>query len=375
MNSTNATEGVSRKPAVLLVDDNPVNLRAVVDSLETEDCELLTARSAKEALGHLGEAERIAFVLSDIKMPFVDGVELLRQLRQDERSRHIPVTLMTATYKDRSRAREVYEIGAVDYMELPLDPMVLRAKVRVFVELQRQRYALAAANRELAMLNRELESFAYAVAHDLRTPLRVMSAHSCMLQVDYAPKLNEEYRRHLNIISEAALEVNHMLDALIRLSGITRMPLRCGPMSLDKLAAKALATLRLAEPARHVEVVIQTGLNVWADANLVRLLLNNLLENAWKFSAKNPHARIEVGAEELPSGGRAFYVRDNGAGFNLAHASKLFTPFERLHRAEKFPGVGIGLSIVRRVAERHGGRLWAEGAPDKGAIFRFTLSP
>ncbi len=366
------TDPTSPNPAVLLVDDDRRALLAMAGILRSDDFDLVTVGSAEEALRILEEPARFALVVTDIGLPGKDGVELARIVWQNPAARNLPFTFVTSTFREYARAKEVYELGAADYLEKPLDPLALRAKVRVFVELHRKNQALAAANRELAALNRDLDGFAHSIAHDLRSPLRAIGSYSQMLQEDCAQKLDGEDRRHLAGIITAAGRMHTIIEALMTLSRASRMEMHCGPVDLARLAAAALDPLRRADPERRVEILIQPGLDASGDGDLLNLLLTNLLSNAWKFTAGKADARIEVGAEAL-AGETVFYVRDNGAGFDPAHAAKLFTLFHRLHSQEEFEGVGIGLSIVQRVAERHGGRVWAEARPGIGAVFRFTL--
>ena len=227
---------------------------------------------------------------------------------------------------------------------------------------------------ELARSNAELEHFAYLIAHDLRAPLRGINGFSHILLEDYADRLDEEGKSHLRRVRAGALRMGRLIDELLELSQLTRTEMRHETVDLSALAKAIAAELEHDQPQREVEFVISDGLTVNGDARLLRVALWNLLDNAWKFTEKEPRARIEFGAGRH-GGEPLYYVDDNGVGFDMAYADKLFGVFERLHGAEEFEGTGIGLATVQRVVERHGGSVWAEGAVGKGATFFFTLEP
>jgi PAS domain S-box-containing protein len=225
---------------------------------------------------------------------------------------------------------------------------------------------------QLESSNKELEAFSYSVSHDLRAPLRSIDAFSQLVREDYEDKLDDQGRQYLSIVGDASRHMAELIDDLLHLSRVTRAEMRRQPVNLSLLAKRIIVELRRLEPKRRVEIVIAPDLRVNADERLLRVALENLLNNAWKFTAKKRAARIEVGTE-TQEGGRVYYTRDNGAGFDMEYAGKLFGPFQRLHSTSEFPGHGIGLATVHRIITRHGGRIWAEGRPDEGATFYFTL--
>ena len=241
--------------------------------------------------------------------------------------------------------------------------------LRLNAELEQR---VAARTAELEAANAELESFAYSVSHDLRAPLRALDGFSQILLDDYGERLDDEGRSHLERIRAADQHMGALIDALLELSRLSRGELSRERLDISALARGVATELAEAAPGRAVEVAIADGLEAEADRDLVRALLANLLGNAWKFTARHEAARIEVGAEDA-GGERAFYVRDDGAGFDMAYADKLFGAFQRLHSPGEFEGLGIGLATVQRIVRRHGGRVWAEGAVEKGATFWFTL--
>jgi PAS domain S-box-containing protein len=226
---------------------------------------------------------------------------------------------------------------------------------------------------ELATANRELEVFAYSVSHDLRAPLRSIDGFSRILLQDYAAKLDDEGRDSLHRICAATQRMAQLIDDMLDLSRASRGELRRERVDLSALARAAIADLRQIEPGRVVEVSIADGLMAEGDPLLLRAVAENLLGNAWKFTGKRAQARIEFGALP-PEEGAGYFVRDNGAGFDPTYAGKLFGPFQRLHNSSEFPGTGIGLATVQRIVNRHGGHVWAEGHPDAGATFYFTLN-
>ena len=238
---------------------------------------------------------------------------------------------------------------------------------------------LEAANRGLEEANRELEAFSYSVSHDLRAPLRSIEGFSQILLEDYGDVLDEEGRDYLDRVQRASRRMALLIDALLDLSRLSRREMRLTRVDLSRMAREIVEDLRQREPGREVRVCIEEGLEERADPALVKVALENLLGNAWKFTSREERAAIEFGrtVREAEPGRRlaCYYVRDNGVGFDMAYAGKLFGPFQRLHTEEEFEGTGIGLATVWRVIRRHGGRIWAEAAEGEGAAFYFTLSP
>ena len=231
--------------------------------------------------------------------------------------------------------------------------------------------ARAAAVESAEAATRELESFSYSVAHDLRAPLRGIDAFSRFLVEDHGDKLDGEAMEHLAEIRANAHKMAELIDALLSLSRVTRSELRRVPTDLSTLARSVIAQLRQADPSRTVEVHIADSLIAECDPRLARSLVSNLVSNAWKFTAKRADARIEVGS--TPGGG--FFVRDNGAGFDMRYAASLFAPFQRMHAIDEFQGTGIGLATVQRIVHRHGGAISAQAVVGSGATFTFTLGP
>jgi PAS domain S-box-containing protein len=248
------------------------------------------------------------------------------------------------------------------------------AKVtRDLTERRRTDELLRRHTAQLEVANAELDAFAYSVSHDLRAPLRSIDGFSQALLEDYTAQLDDAGRDYLQRVRVATQRMATLIDDLLNLSRVTRSEMVIGSVDLSELARELAAELAASDPGRTVDLVIAPGLEARADRGLLRVVLQNLMGNAWKFTGKRDGARIEVGVVSA-NGERAYFVRDNGAGFDMAFASKLFGAFQRLHRATEFPGTGVGLATVQRIIHRHGGRVWAESVVDRGATFYFTLS-
>jgi PAS domain S-box-containing protein len=241
------------------------------------------------------------------------------------------------------------------------------ATSRWLAEEQARRHAL-----DLAVANRELESFSYSVSHDLRTPLRAIDGFARILLETSAAHLDARDLRYLDRIRKSSQQMGQLIDDLLNLAHISRSHLRRERLDLSALAEEIADDLRARQPDRHVEFAIAPDLIAHGDSGLLRTVMLNLMQNAWKFSSKHPSARIEVGSR-YERGGYVYFVRDNGAGFDMAYSAKLFGAFQRLHDADEFEGTGIGLATVQRIIHHHGGRVWAEGEVERGATFYFTV--
>lgn len=413
MNAPGGAFDIYREPlegtepaGVLLVDDQPDNLLSAEAVLESLGEEIIKAESGREALRRLLERD-FAVILLDIMMPDMDGFETAELIRHRERSRNTPIVFLTALGRTEQHMLRGYGVGAVDYIVKPFVPEILRAKVGIFVELARKtallrRHAALLSGRNielqralererkgereiselnrhlerrieaLADVNRELEAFSFTVSHHLRSPLTRIAGFSKALQDSYADRLDETGRRYLDRIGASATHTCELIEELLNFARVGRAALERSNVDLTGMARAIADELRNRDPGRQVEFLIREHLRAWGDVGLLRLALLNLLENAWKFTARREAARIEFGAEGS-RGMPCFFVRDNGAGFDMAHAGELFLPFGRLHKNADFEGAGIGLATVARVVARHNGRIWAEGIPGQGAVFYFTL--
>jgi len=239
-------------------------------------------------------------------------------------------------------------------------------------ERKRAEEELQKVNTELTAVNKELEAFSYSVSHDLRAPLRSIDGFSQALLEDYPDRLDEQGKGYLQRVRSATQRMGILIDDLLSLSRVTRSEMRRETVDLSALAQSIAEELQETQPERQDTFVIAPGQTTSGDSQLLRLLMENLISNAWKYTGHHPQARIEFGVTQV-DGKKAFFVRDDGAGFDMAYVDKLFGVFQRLHAQEEFPGTGIGLATVQRIAHRHGGQVWAEGKVEEGATFYFTL--
>jgi len=372
---------------VLAVDDSLTYLHEVAEQLRQEGYDVITARSGEEAL-ELLQVQPVDCILLDLVMPGLSGQETCRRIKASSAWRDIPLI-------------EGINAGADDYIAKSGDLEVLFARVRAQLRrkqfedenrnirellLQKEREMVVANSarelaedravfvKELERKNTELEAFSYSVSHDLRAPLRSIDGFSKLLHDDQAGKLNAKGQEYLLLLREASQRMGELIDDLLLLSKVGRADLCRDRVDLSSIAQVTAAHLKQMDPDRHVTVCIDDQLIVEADDGLMRVAFENLLGNAWKFTANIPEARIEVGAEQQ-DGSTVFFVRDNGAGFDMSCAKKLFSPFQRLHTEQEFPGTGIGLATVHRIVDRHGGRIRAHSAVDQGATFYFTIPP
>jgi two-component system, NtrC family, sensor kinase len=381
---------------VLAVDDSETYLQQLAEALRAEGYEVILARSGEEALELLA-VQPVDCVLLDLMMPGVGGRETCRRLKCVPVVREIPIIMLTAI-EDRSAMIQGLDAGADDYIAKSSDFDLVRARVlaqirrkqfedehrivreqllRAELETLRAQVALEAANAraalvdELELKNTELESFSYSVAHDLRAPLRSIDGFSLALLEDCGEKLDDEGKQYLRYVRESAQHMARLIDDLLALSRVTRGELRRAPTDMSAIARGVGARLVKAWPDRRVELVVTGGLVANCDGRLLTVAFENLIGNAWKFTGKSADARVEVGMSRDEPG--TYFVRDNGAGFDMAYASKLFGVFQRLHSTAEFEGTGIGLATVQRIVRKHGGRIWAEGAVGRGATVFFTL--
>jgi light-regulated signal transduction histidine kinase (bacteriophytochrome) len=302
-------------------------------------------------------------------MPRLDGVGLVRALRADRRTVSLPVILLSARAGEDATVQGI-DSGSDDYLVKPFSARELLARVHTHIEMARLRREWIA---DLERANQELEAFSYSVSHDLRAPLRSVDGFARALLDDCAPRLGVDGRKYLDRIVNAVGRMSALIDGLLELARISQAEIRKGDVDLSVLAAEIVDDLRRAHPDARVTVDIAPDLHVHGDRRLLSVVLVNLIGNAWKFSAREPDARISIARH--PAEPHGFVVRDNGAGFDMAHAARMFAPFQRFHQAGEFAGTGIGLATVQRVLSRHGGRIWANAAVGQGAAFFFTLPP
>jgi len=356
----------SVRPRVLLADNNR-DMRNYVARLLQRSHDVEAVADGEAALA-AALANPPDLVVLDAMLPGRDGFELLRELRTAERTSLIPVILLSARAGEDA-ALEGLDAGAEDYLVKPFSGKALLARVRSSLALAKRRKESADKLKEA---NKELEAFSYSVSHDLRAPLRAIDGFSKILVSDYSSVLDDQGKRYLERVRAGTQRMAQLIDDLLSLSRITRTALNRGRVDLTDISRRIFAELAARDPERSVECVVAEGLVAQGDSQLVMVMLENLLGNAWKFTSKREAARIEV-TSEAKNGETVFVVRDNGAGFNMEYANKLFAPFQRLHSASEFQGTGVGLATVHRVVTRHGGKIWARAELGHGATFFFTL--
>ena len=377
---------------ILLVDDEPANLHALQAVLEPLEQNLITASSATQALRKVLEHD-FAVILLDVQMPDMSGIEAAAMIRERERSKTTPIIFLTGVVKTAEMMFKGYSAGAVDYLMKPVISGVLRAKVEVFVDLAQVRHSLQQEiaerariagelsklnmvleqrNEDLTAANSDLEAFSHSVSHDLRMPLRHIQAYVSMIEESALSKLNADEQRRLKGVREAAQRMSQLIDDLLAFSRIGRTAMRRAPVELNSLVTAVINELQPEIKSRKVDWTLQHLPYISGDRPLLHQVFLNLLANAVKYTRTRAEARIQVFAieqdDEVIVG-----VRDNGVGFDPAYGDKLFGVFQRLHNASDFEGTGVGLANVRRIVQRHGGRTWAESAPNEGATFYFSL--
>ena len=360
---------------VLVVDDEVRLMSALRDTLRDQGYEVVGVTTGAEALATL-QLMKFDLLLTDLMMPEMDGITLLKAaLAQDPDL----VGLIMTGQGTIATAVEAMQVGAFDYLLKPFKlsailPVLTRALAlrklrRQNADLQKRLHARTA---DLEVANRELESFAHSVSHDLRSPLRAVGGFAHMVQNDCADLLPVASRQHLQNVIDGAARMDRLIDDLLRFSQSGRQSLTRQTVVMAKLVEEVLQEIRTQPDAQFVEVVIGSLPDGQADPALLRQVLVNLVSNAVKFTRGKTTRRVEIGCTDQ-KGENVYFIRDNGAGFDPRYASKLFDVFQRLHRADEFEGTGVGLSIVQRIIQRHGGRIWAEGNVGQGATFSFTL--
>jgi signal transduction histidine kinase len=384
---------------ILAIDDSPSYGNEVADLLRSDGYEVVLAHSGEEGLAMLS-IQPVDCILLDLLMPGLGGQETCRRIKETAVVRDVPLIMLTSL-EDRGSMIAGLTAGADDFISKASDFDVLKARIRA--QLRRKQFVdehrrirdellrselraaeeraarqlaetRAALSSELERKNKELEAFSYSVSHDLRAPLRALDGFSTALLEDYSDKVDEQGRTYLNAVRAAAKRMAELIEDMLELSRVSRADLHREPVDLASIARAVEEELRRLSPDRRVELRMPEQVPADADRRLMRILLDNLLGNAWKFTSKVESARVEFGVDD---GGPepVYFVRDNGAGFDMAFAQNLFAPFRRLHTEAEFPGTGIGLATVYRVVDRHGGRVWAEGEVDRGATVFFTLPP
>jgi two-component system sensor histidine kinase/response regulator len=360
---------------LLIVDDELAQMRALCDTLGAEGYETRGFDSPLAALAALRPGE-FDLLLTDLMMPGLDGIGLITRAREIDPE--IGAIVMTG-HGTIDTAVQAMRGGALDYILKPFKlntvmPVISRALY--VLRLRRENAALQESERrraaELATAYRDLEAFSYSISHDLRGPLLFVKDFAQRLNDDFAEQLGEEGRHIVQIIRDGSRSLDQMIVGLLAFSRSTRQPLELSPLDMSDIVRSAVAEARAIHKGPEALIEVAPLPPAMGDSTVIRHVWSNLLGNALKFSATRspPHIKVSGRIE----GGEALYtVQDNGVGFDMRYADKLFGVFKRLHSAEEFPGTGVGLAIVHRIVARHGGRIWAESKPDAGASFHFTL--
>jgi two-component system sensor histidine kinase/response regulator len=386
MNTTPSVMNPTPIARLLIVDDESLQMKALADTLSIEGYATTGFTSAQRALDALREQE-FDLLLTDLQMPEMDGIALLTAARAISPD-HVAIVMTGHAAIDT--AVRAMQAGALDYIVKPFKlsiilPVINRAlAVRELRRTNRQLEArvhertqeLEAANRQLEAVNRELESFSYSVSHDLRAPARTVLGFCETYMEDFKDSIPAEGLPILQRVEAGAQRMGQLIEDLLELSQLGRRPLLRGNIDLDGLASRLIEDLFAKEPLRRADTEVLMGDlgDCNGDASLIEQVWVNLLSNAFKFTRARRPGSIELGRRTDKSA-TVYFVRDNGAGFNSQYAHKLFGVFQRLHAESEFEGTGVGLSIVQRIIQRHGGRIWAEGEVGKGATFHFTLAP
>jgi signal transduction histidine kinase len=385
------TQPIDSTPRLFIVDDEAGLTQALCSTLRLEGYATVGFTSAHAALQALPES-RCDLLLVDLNMPEMVGIDMLRAAQQIDPA--IVGVVMTGE-GSVARAVQAMQAGALDFIMKPFNlstilPVVSRAlevrRLRVenlqleqrvrehAAELEASNQELETANKALAAANEELKAFNHSVSHDLRAPLRAVDGLSELLLSNFSAHLPAEAQRFLATMNLSVKRMQQLVDDLLRFSSLGNQALHLRRVDMITIVHSVLNELRHEQQSREVEVRIGELPRTEGDPALLRQALANLLSNAYKFTRNQKRPVVEVGARTEADGTPTFFVRDNGAGFDMARAQRLFGVFQRLHRSDEFEGTGVGLSIVQRIVDRHHGRIWAEAAVGRGATFYFTLN-
>jgi two-component system sensor histidine kinase/response regulator len=300
-------------------------------------------------------------------------------LRGEEKTSSLPFIFISAVYTDNLNVFKGYEQGAFSFITKPFQPEILISKVLFFIEKYQQKIALIELNEdlkrknaELAITNRELDAFTYSVSHDLRAPLRAIEGYAGMLEENAKGTLDENGQRFLKSISRNTRKMSKLIDSLLELSHLGKKEIRKEKVVMNELVKEVLEDLKPSYQDKNLDLTLHDLPDVPGDAELLKMVFTNLVSNAIKYSGNKSQPMVEIGAS-IDQDINTYYVKDNGAGFDMTYINKLFGVFQRLHSSSEFEGTGLGLAIVKTIVERHGGRVWAESEEDKGATFYFSL--
>jgi two-component system sensor histidine kinase/response regulator len=359
------------RPKILVVDDRKENLLATAKVLKGLDAELLTAGSGNEALS-LVLRHTFAVVLLDVQMPEMDGFETAQLMQEHESMENTPIIFVTAISKEEHYASRAANIGAVDYIFKPINPDILRSKVRVYLDLHVQREQILKLNSVLRQSNEELERFAYICSHDMQEPVRMMHSFSGMLARSHEATLDETGRRYLRFITDNATQMQKMIGDILTFSRIGREAPEIETVDCAALCDEVLAKFADVVESKAAKVTLAKLPTVQTSPTLMRVLFQNLVGNGLKFQDGSRAPEIAIKAQRHGAAWQ-FSVRDNGIGIDPAFHDKMFAIFQRHHRKEDYPGTGIGLCTCKKFLELYGGAISFTSILGKGTIFTFTI--
>ena len=366
------------KEHLLIVDDEAPHLRALCDTLAAQGYTTTGYTSSRDALAAVRK-EHFDLVLTDLMMPEMDGIALLRAAQEID---PLLVGVIMTGHGSIDSAVAAMKQGALDYILKPfkvstLIPVLSRALAlrRLRQENEMLHQHLRARTLELEAANKELETFSYSVSHDLRAPLRAIDGFTELLLEELDAPAESQSRAYADHVRANVSRMNTLINDLLRLARTTRAEMHRMPVDLSSLVREISGKLQATAEDRQADWIIAPDITAEGDPGLLRVAIENLLSNAWKYTARTARTRIEFGIDTQVNGTPAYYIRDNGAGFDMKYVHRLFVPFQRLHAERDFPGTGVGLATVQRIVQKHGGRIWSQAAPDEGATFYFTLPP
>ncbi len=383
---------------VLIADDHPADLLTLQEVLADPNYELVTAMSGRDVLRQLLDQD-FAVILLDVHMPDMDGFETAELIRTREKDYDVPIIFVTGLYQEFEQAVRAYNLNAVDYILKPFEPLVLKTKVHVLVELfrktnqarqqaidlqetnlrlqaeiarrQQAEEILTQQTEKLMHSNAELEQFAYVASHDLQEPLRVITSYLQMLDQRYHSQLGEDADKFISRAVAASARMKVLINDLLAYSRVTTQGTAFALTDLSQVLDRALQNLQISLDEAHASLTFDPMPTVHVDPEQIMQIFQNLIDNALKFRSTNTPV-IHVGAEHQ-NGAWLLSVRDNGIGIEATYFDRIFVIFQRLHTRQEYSGTGIGLAICKKIVERHGGRIWVESQPGQGSVFYFTL--
>ncbi|OPX42736.1 phytochrome-like protein cph1 [Ruminiclostridium hungatei] len=359
MNSNNSIDMYE----ILIVDDTPEQIEMALVVLKGNNYKVRVSTKGSSALKLL-EKQKPDLILLDIFMPEIDGFELCRIIKQNTEYKNIPVIFLTSSGDEQS-IKKGFEAGAQDYVTKPFNTTELLARVKTHIKLKQQ-------TEFLYLANRELDSFCYSIAHDLKAPLLSMGKLIEYLSLDYFDKLGEDGNTLISNIHKKSGELTAIIDHLLEFSRMCELEMKPEHINLEQLFRSVFDELMLTRPNRQVELRLSGLPDITGDSIMLRILVTNILSNSIKYTAPRKIARIAVEYTEYPDS-YVFCVTDNGVGFDMKYSLRLFQVFQRLHSSKEFEGSGVGLSICQRILKRHNGRAWMTGQENQGASFYFSF--